>query len=98
MASSVSSERAFSSAGITISKRWNRLKGDIVEAIECIKCLLHCNLIFCRTVTLDEIEKELEDVEVEEELAGSREIVAEDRKSTRLNSSHSDLSRMPSSA
>ena len=77
MASSVSSERAFSSAGITISKRRNRLKGDIVEAIKCIKCLLHRNLIFRRTITLDEIEKELEDVEVEEELAGSREIVAE---------------------
>src|SRR5258708_4887849 len=39
---SVSSERAFSSAGITISKRRNRLKGDIVEALECIKC--HPNL------------------------------------------------------
>ena len=77
MASSVSSERAFSSAGITISKCWNRLKGDIVEAIECIKCLLHHNLIFRRTVTLDEIEKELEDLEVDEELVGSREIVAE---------------------
>ncbi|PPQ88604.1 hypothetical protein CVT26_004368, partial [Gymnopilus dilepis] len=36
MASSVSSERAFSSAGITISKRRSRLKGDIVEAIECL--------------------------------------------------------------
>ena len=35
MASSVSSERAFSSAGITISKHRNRLKKDIVEAIQC---------------------------------------------------------------
>jgi hypothetical protein len=33
MSSSVSSERAFSSAGITISKRRNRLKPDIVEAL-----------------------------------------------------------------
>ncbi|KAJ7315399.1 ribonuclease H-like domain-containing protein, partial [Mycena albidolilacea] len=33
MASSVSSERAFSSAGITISKCRNRLKGEIVEAL-----------------------------------------------------------------
>ena len=46
MASSVSSERAFSSAGITISKRRNRLKGDIVEALQCLKCLIHRNLIF----------------------------------------------------
>lgn len=41
MASSVSSERAFSSAGITISKRRNRLDGDIVEALQCLKSLLH---------------------------------------------------------
>ncbi|KIK31598.1 hypothetical protein CY34DRAFT_39380, partial [Suillus luteus UH-Slu-Lm8-n1] len=34
MTSSVSSERAFSQGGITISKRWNRLKGDIVEALQ----------------------------------------------------------------
>ena len=74
MASSVSSERAFSAAGITISKRRNRLKGDIVEAIECIKCLLHHDLIFRPTVTLDQIEK-LEVVEVDEELRGFREIV-----------------------
>ena len=37
MASSVL--RAFSSAGITISKQWNRLKGDIVEALQCLKCM-----------------------------------------------------------
>lgn len=46
MASSVSSERAFSSAGITISKRRNRLKGDIVEALQCLKCMIHKSLIF----------------------------------------------------
>jgi hypothetical protein len=46
MASSVSSERAFSSAGITISKHRNRLKGDIVKALQCLKCLIHRNLIF----------------------------------------------------
>ena len=77
MASSVSSERAFSSAGITISKRRNRLKGDIVEALECIKCLLHHNLIFRPSVTLDQIENDLELEEEDEELAGFREIVAE---------------------
>ncbi len=37
MASSVSSEHAFSSAGITITKRQNRLKGDIVEALQFLK-------------------------------------------------------------
>lgn len=38
MASSVSSERAFSSAGITITKRRNRLKADVVEALQFLKC------------------------------------------------------------
>ena len=46
MASSVSSERAFSSAGITISKRHSRLKGDIVEALQFLKCLIRQDLIF----------------------------------------------------
>ncbi|KIL54468.1 hypothetical protein M378DRAFT_92486, partial [Amanita muscaria Koide BX008] len=46
MATSVSSERAFSSAGITISKRRNRLKADIVEALQCLKCMIKRNLMF----------------------------------------------------
>jgi len=46
MATSVSSERAFSSAGITISKRRNRLKADIVEALQCLKCMLKRGLLF----------------------------------------------------
>lgn len=37
MASAVSSERVFSSAGITITKRRNRLKGDVVEALQILK-------------------------------------------------------------
>ena len=41
MASSVLSEHVFSSAGITISKWHNRLKLDIVEALQCLKCLYH---------------------------------------------------------
>lgn len=46
MASSVSSERAFSHGGITISKRRSRLKGDIVEAIQCVKCAIRTDLLF----------------------------------------------------
>ena len=46
MASSVSSERAFSQGGITISKRRNRLKGDIVEALQCVKCAIRHDLLF----------------------------------------------------
>ena len=37
MASSVSSERAFSPVGITISKWCNCLDANIVEALQCLK-------------------------------------------------------------
>jgi hypothetical protein len=46
MASSISSERAFSSVGITMSKRRNQLKGDIVEALQFQKCLIGQDLVF----------------------------------------------------
>ena len=63
MASSVSSEQAFSSASITISKHHNRLKGIIVEALQCLKCLYHNDLIFHEVITA--IEEKL-DMEKEE--------------------------------
>ena len=50
MASSVSSESAFSAAGITISKCWNRLQGDIIEALQCLKSFIHQDLIFREVV------------------------------------------------
>jgi hypothetical protein len=46
MASSVSSERAFSSAGITISKRRNLLHAVTVEALQFLKCLYRRELNF----------------------------------------------------
>jgi hypothetical protein len=46
MALSVSSERAFSSAGITISKCCSRLKPNIVEALQFLKCLHRQELIY----------------------------------------------------
>jgi len=46
MASSVSSERAFSQGGLTITKSHNWLKGDIVQALQCIKCAIHHDLLF----------------------------------------------------
>ena len=61
MASSVSSERAFSAAGITISKRRDRLKGDIVEALQCLKCLYHQDLIFREVITCSEEEDVLDE-------------------------------------
>jgi len=64
MASSVSSERAFSSAGITINKRRNRLKGDLVEPLQCMKCIYHNSLLFREVQVSAEIEKELDGQEV----------------------------------
>lgn len=46
MASSVSSERAFSQGGITISKWRSRFKGDTVEALQVLKCSIRKDLIF----------------------------------------------------
>ena len=62
MASSVSSERAFSSAGITLSKRRNRLQADIVEAMQFLKWAFKSNLtsIF-REASTDEEEEEILD-------------------------------------
>ena len=58
MASSVSSEQAFSSAGITITKRHNRLKPDIVEALQFLKYLYHHDLLFCEEAsTQSEVEE-----------------------------------------
>ena len=64
MASSVSSERPFSSAGITISKRRNRLKPDIVEALQCLKCLYKNDLIFRDVLLSSTVEKDLDGEEI----------------------------------
>jgi hAT family C-terminal dimerisation region len=66
MASSVSSERAFSSAGITISKRRNLLKADIVEALQFLKCAFQKDLIFREpepSSTTEEAEGDLPELE-----------------------------------
>ncbi|KAF8954126.1 hypothetical protein BDZ97DRAFT_1677628, partial [Flammula alnicola] len=54
----------FSAAGITISKHCNRLKGDIVEALQCLKCLYHNDLIFREVLVSSDIESWLEMDEV----------------------------------
>ncbi len=46
MATSVSSERAFSQGGLTITNRRSRLKADIVEALQFLKCLVRQDLIY----------------------------------------------------
>jgi hypothetical protein len=60
MASSVSSERAFSSAGITISKRQNRPKPDVVEALQCLKFMIKRDLFFRfdPSIAADEMQEE----------------------------------------
>ena len=68
MASSVSSERAFSQGGITISKCRNRLKGDIVEALQCIKCALRHNLLFREPGPSSLVKDELDKYEIEAEV------------------------------
>jgi len=60
MVSSVSSEHAFSVAGITISNWCNWLKRDIVEALQCLKCMYANNLIFCEVSILETKEEDLD--------------------------------------
>lgn len=48
MATSVLSEHAFSSAGIIITKHWNYLKPNIVEVLQCLKCMIKHELLFCQ--------------------------------------------------
>ncbi|PCH36864.1 hypothetical protein WOLCODRAFT_83227 [Wolfiporia cocos MD-104 SS10] len=52
MTSSVLSDRAFSSTGITISKQRNRLKADVVEALQFLKCAICCDLLFRESPSL----------------------------------------------
>jgi hAT family C-terminal dimerisation region len=74
MASSVSSERAFSQGGITISKRRNRLKGDIVEALQCVKCAIRHDLLFREPGPSSLVEDELDAFEIEEESGEKSEV------------------------
>ena len=65
MASSVSSEHTFLLAGLTISKHHNWLKGDIVEALQCLKCMFHNDLIFQKVVSATQEKEDLEDIDLE---------------------------------
>ncbi|KAF5314033.1 hypothetical protein D9611_006951 [Ephemerocybe angulata] len=82
MASSVSSERAFSAAGITISKRCNRLKKDIVEALQILKSLLQKDLMFREPLFTSTWELENEDIiEDDGDSAWVDEVEGDDYKS-----------------
>ena len=81
MASSVSSECAFSSAGITISKHRNRLKPDIVEALQFLKCI-YCRDLLFREEPSTELEVELDEYEdgqnaVQGDAGGWDELIAD---------------------
>ncbi|KAJ7813434.1 hypothetical protein B0H13DRAFT_1665456, partial [Mycena leptocephala] len=56
---------AFSLAGITISKRRNRLKADIVEALQVLKCMIRRDLIFQKSALADDAEDDSEKEENE---------------------------------
>ena len=66
MVSSVSSEHAFSARGITISKRHNRLKGDIVKALQVVKCALRKDLLVRLPMPSSQLEQ-LEEAEDDNE-------------------------------
>jgi hAT family C-terminal dimerisation region len=63
MSSSVSSECAFSQGGITVSKHRSSLKGDIVEALQCIKCAIRHDLLFREEAPSSVLEERLEEGE-----------------------------------
>ena len=63
MASSVSSERAFSAAGITICKQRNCLDADIVESLQCLKSFILQDLMVRDVVSIAEEEQDLDDVD-----------------------------------
>ncbi|KAG2097411.1 hypothetical protein BD769DRAFT_1394522 [Suillus cothurnatus] len=56
----------FSQGGITVTKQQNRLKGDIIEALQIVKCSIQHNLLF-RELGLSSLMKleELNDAELE---------------------------------
>jgi hypothetical protein len=67
MLSSVSSECAFSQSGITVSKHCSCLKGDIVEALQCIKCAIQHNLLSQEPAPSSVVEaEEITDEELED--------------------------------
>ncbi|KZV78765.1 hypothetical protein EXIGLDRAFT_598521, partial [Exidia glandulosa HHB12029] len=59
MGSSVSSERAFSGGGLVITDRRGSLKGDVVEALQSIKCALHNDLLVRAPMPSSILEAEL---------------------------------------
>ncbi|KAJ2980057.1 hypothetical protein NUW54_g11054 [Trametes sanguinea] len=57
---SVSSERAFSHGGLTVDDRRTRLKADIVEALQFLKCAIREDLMMRIALPMSSLEAELE--------------------------------------
>jgi hypothetical protein len=67
MASSVSSECVFLQGGIAISKYRSQLKGNIIKALQCVKCIIQHDLIFHEPDPSSAVETELLDDEPEDD-------------------------------
>ena len=79
MASSVASEHAFSSAGITISKQQNCLDGNIVKALQCLKSLKSEELMLqvFPSVADEEVLQDSADLQPGNQVGTTHEIVNE---------------------
>jgi hypothetical protein len=78
MATSVSSERAFSAAALTITKCHNHLKGDIVEAIQVLRMMYQRDLIFREAPPSSAAELALEELDDGEENGDDSNILLSD--------------------
>ena len=78
MSSSISSECAFSRGGLTITKRWSRLKGDIVEATQGSKCGIQNDLLFREPAPSSTLEAEFNSDDEDGEDSGEESEAADD--------------------
>jgi hypothetical protein len=90
MASSVSSECAFSQGGIMITKRCNQLKGDIIEALQCVKCCIYHDLLFHEQLPSSALETEL-DSEIEDREEEPETVEDESWDSMLLNDDNDEM-------
>lgn len=87
MATSVSSERAFSQGGLTITKRRTRLDAGLVEALQILKCMIRQDLVHPEPAPSVQLEKALdkdfaaeEDDDPEKSSNGSDSMLSEEAK------------------
>ena len=73
---------------VRMNERFNQMIQDLVEIISGMDS----------TIPITDVKSKTWDQKYEDELEEISRRMRQDRKSTRLNSSHTDISRMPSSA